>query len=140
MRDMLSGSFKHLKILPLADKERRKLKESAQNETKLYTIPFSLSAQPPPGWPEIFKLAWYQLSNHVPVRLDKQVLQLTCTLDGLPSVFNSLKAAVAATNEKYEAKLRQDADEQAAARLRQQQTKQAAEHALDAALDKLDYS
>lgn len=137
---MLSGGFKHLKILPLAEKERRRLKESAQSQTKLYTIPFSLSAQPPSGWPEIFKLAWYQLSSHVPVRLDKNVLQLTCPLDTLPSVFNSLKAAVAATNEKYEAKLRQDADEQSATRLRQQESKRTAEDAVDAALDELDYS
>jgi hypothetical protein len=137
---MLSGGFKHLKILPLADKERRRLKESAHSETKLYTIPFTLSAQPPSGWPEIFKLAWYQLSSHVPARLDKNVLQLTCALDILPSVFDSLKAAVAATNEKYEAKLRQDADEQSATRLRQQESKRTAEHAVDAALDKLDYS
>jgi hypothetical protein len=137
---MLSGGFKHLKILPLADKERRRLKESAHSETKLYTIPFSLSAQPPPGWPEIFKLAWYQLNSHVPVRLDKSVLQLTCTLDSLPSIFNSLKAAVVATNEKYEAKLRQDANEQTATRLRQQEAKRTAEHAVDDALDKLDYS
>jgi len=137
---MLSGSFKHLKILPLADKERRKLKESAHSETKLYTIPFTLSAQPPSGWPEIFKLAWYQQSSHIPVRLDKSVLQLTCTLDALPSIFNNLKAAVAAANEKYEAKLRQDADAEAATRLRQQETKRTAEHAVDAALDKLDYS
>jgi hypothetical protein len=137
---MLSGKFKHLKILPLSEKERKRLKESAHSETKLYIIPFSLSAQPPPGWPEIFNLAWYQLSGRVPVRLDKNVLQLTCTLDSLPSVFNSLKAAVSATNEKYEAKLRQDADEQAATRLRQQETKRTAEHAVDAALDKLDYS
>jgi hypothetical protein len=137
---MLSGGFKHLKILPLADKERRRLRESAHSATKLYTIPFSLSAQPPPGWPEIFKLSWYQLSGHVPVRLDKNVLQLTCPLDILPNAFDSLKAAVAATNEKYEAKLRQDADEQSATRLRQQESKRTAEQAVDDALDKLDYS
>ncbi|HEX8423321.1 MAG TPA: hypothetical protein VF634_07915 [Pyrinomonadaceae bacterium] len=137
---MLSGRFKHLKILPLADKERRRLKESAHSETKLYTIPFSLSAQPPPGWPEIFNLEWYQLSGQVPVRLQRDVLQLTCTLDALPSVFNNLKTAVAQANEKYETKLRRDADEQAAMRLREQQTKRSAEHAVDAALDKLDYS
>lgn len=137
---MLSGRFKHLKILPLAERERRRLKESAHSETKLYTIPFSLSAQPPHGWSEIFNLAWYQLSNQVPVRLHKDVLQLTCTLDLLPSVFNNLKAAVAAANERYETKLRRDADELAATRLRQQETKRTAEHAVDAALDKLDYS
>ena len=137
---MLSGRFKPLKILPLAEKERKGLKESAHSETKLYTIPFSLSAPPPPGWSELFNLTWYQLSGGVPVRLNKHVLQLTCTLDRLPSVFNNLKAAVSAANEKYEAKLRQDAEEQAAARLRQQETKRTAEHAVDTALDKLDYS
>lgn len=137
---MLWGRFKHLKILPLADKERRRLKESAHSETKLYTIPFSLSAQPPPGWPEIFNLEWYQLGSQVPVRLQKEVLQLTCTLATLPSVFNNLKSAVARANEKYETKLRQEADERAATRLREQETKRTAEHAVDAALDKLDYS
>ena len=137
---MLSGKFKPLKILPLADKERKRLKESAHSEPKLYTIPFSLSASPPSGWPELFKLAWYQLGGNVPARLNQNVLQLTCTLESLPAIFNTLKAAIAATNEKYEAKLRRDVDEQTATRLRQQETKRTAEHAVDAALDKLDYS
>ncbi len=137
---MLPGKFKPLKILPLADKERRKLKESARNEPKLYTIPFSLSALPPSGWSELFNLAWYQLGNNVPVRLSQNVLQLTCPLDSLPAVFNSLKTAIAATNEKYEAKLRREFDDQNATRLRQQETQRAAEQSVDAALDKLDYS
>jgi hypothetical protein len=137
----MPAEFEPIRILPITEEDKKRVKKEDTSSTKNhYVIPFRLSAEPPQGWPEIFAGVWKASGGGVQAWLKGEELRLVCPLENVSNVLPVLKSAVASANERHQNLLNKKAAEEADARKREEEAKQAEGRAIDAALDKLDFS
>ncbi len=114
-RESLSSEFKDIKITRVIVEEVTEPRNDGTSGSALYSVPFALSASPPPEWLQLFIENW----NHPP-RLTSMhrpgiasVNGATITLDGttIDEVEryhrNTLQSALAETNRQYRELLRE---------------------------------
>jgi hypothetical protein len=135
------AKFEPIRILPITEEDKKKVKKEDSSSTKdYYVVPFRLSAEPPRGWPEIFAEVWKASGGGVQAWLNGRELRLVCPLENVSDMLPLLKSAAASANERHQNLLNKKAAEEAEAKKKEEEAKQAEKRAIDAALDKLDFS
>ena len=124
--------------------DETKVKKQPGNKGE-YTIPFSLSAKPPRGWPDFFGKSWRTLrkasgTGKTDVYLRKGEIVVETSLTEIKVVFPILKAAVADTNIKYLEHAKASAEKDGKKKQKRQDAREAELAAIREALSGLDFS
>jgi patatin-related protein len=144
LKNVLSGSFEPIRIQPLTSesiKRIRRVKRFFFWRSKRCYVPFTLSAEPPQEWKDIFKAKWGENSHASNVGVKGAELRLACAPKDVQSSFQRLKEAVSVANAEYQVLVQKAKDE---AKQRKVETGLAKEldckEKIGPILNKLDYS
>ena len=135
--------FMPIKLMPLSEETQKTLLQGSYSPTRVYSIPFPLSAAPPPEWSDFFDNVWRELKpgqTGMRAQANGSELVLNCPLEQIEAVFPQLKAAVAAANEQYQVVLQKKEDEEAQKQRAVEESRQAEQRAIHETLNRLDYS
>ena len=138
---MSVDEFESIRIVGCDEAGVKKRSGDKQN----YVIPFSLSADPPRGWADLFDKSWRVLRKasgaaKVDVYLRKGHLVIETSPDEVKLQFPILKSAVADANTKYQEEAKSKAEKDGKKKIKRREEREADLAAIREAISGLDFS
>ena len=124
--------------------DESKVRKASSSKAR-YVLPFSLSANPPNDWEDIFDDVWrsHRKRSSIPkaqAYVRKGEIVMECELGDVKNCFPNLRVSIEATNEEYLEQLKLKAQKNEKKRRKLEEEKLAERRAIKEALDGLDFS
>jgi hypothetical protein len=135
---MYESKFEPIKLLPVTEEAKKKLKQRPGFTE--HSIPFPLSSTPPHQWISPFERKWKEIGGGVNVWFDGGTLNLVCDLENVANVVEVIKQAIAQASHYTQHLIDEEARKAEEGRKRAQEADGERMRVINEALDKIDYS